>query len=160
MKVNKGIYRFRVVAGGFYSLPLTVVVSEQGTFKTEFTTEQPNMEGQSTATFTFNANLKNRTADKQLYALMANAPRGWNVTFKSSYQQVTSVNVEANATQAITIEIKPPEKIEAGKYKIPVSATTNTTSANLDLEVVDHRFLQHGTDYTNRSFKHPYYSRP
>ena len=136
LKVDKGVYRFRVLAGGFYTLSLTVIVSEQGTFKTEFTAEQPNMEGHATATFTFNANLRNRTADKQLYALMANAPRGWNITFKSNYQQVTSVNIEANATQAVTIEIKPPEKIEAGKYKIPVSATTNTTSAGQDLEVV------------------------
>lgn len=136
LKVNKGTYRFNVIAGGFYTLPLTVIVSEQGTFKTEFTTEQPNMQGNATATFTFNANLKNRTADKQLYALISNAPRGWNVTFKSSYQQVTSVNVEANATQAITIEIKPPERVPAGKYKIPVSATTSSTSASLELEVV------------------------
>ena len=136
LKVDKGIYRFRVLAGGFYTLPLTVIVSEQGTFKTEFTAEQPNMEGHATATFTFNTNLKNRTAEKQLYALMANAPRGWNITFKSNYQQVTSVSIEANATQAVSIEVKPPEKIEAGKYKIPVSATTNTTSASQELEVV------------------------
>jgi uncharacterized membrane protein len=125
------------MAGGFDSLPLVVIISEQGTFKTELTTEQPNMEGNATSNFTFMANLKNRTADKQLYALMAIAPRGWNVTFKSTnYQQVTSVNSEANSTQTITIEIKPPDKVEAGKYKIPVSASTNTSSANLELEVV------------------------
>jgi uncharacterized membrane protein len=136
MKVNKGSYRFKVVAGDLDELPLVVIVSEQGTFKTEFTSDQPNMQGQANSTFTFNANLKNRTADKQLYALMANAPRGWNVSIKSNYQQVTSVNIEANSTQAITIEIKPPERIEAGHYKVPINASTSTTSANLDLEVV------------------------
>ena len=134
--VNKGSYRFKVVADGFYSLPLSIIISEQGTFKTEFTSDQPNMEGHASSNFTFNANLKNRTADKQLYALMANAPRGWMVTFKSNYQQVTSVSTEPNSTQPVTIEIKPPDNVEAGKYKIPVSATTITTSANLDLEVV------------------------
>jgi uncharacterized membrane protein len=136
MKVNKGSYRFRVLAGGLEPLPLVIVVSEQGTFKTEFTSDQPNMQGHATSQFTFNANLKNRTSEKQLYALMANAPRGWNVVFKSNYQQVTSVNIEPNNTQAITIEIKPPENIEAGKYKIPVSTATSTTSASLELEVV------------------------
>jgi len=135
-KVNKGNYKFKVLAGGTYSLPLTINISEQGTFKTEFTTGQSNMQGNATSTFTFNANLKNRTADKQQYALMANAPRGWTVTFKANYQPVTSVTTEANSTQAITIEIKAPEKIEAGKYKIPVSAATNASSADLDLEVV------------------------
>jgi uncharacterized membrane protein len=136
LMVNKGSYRFKVVAGGYDPLPLVVIISEQGTFKTEFTTDQANMQGNSASTFTFNANLKNRTAEKQLYALMANAPRGWTVTFKSNYQPVTSVNTEPNSTQGITIEIKPPDRCEAGKYIIPVSAATNASSANLELEAV------------------------
>ena len=136
LNVNKGTYRFKVLAGGFDALPLTVIISEQGSFKTEFTSDQPNMEGHSNASFTFTANLKNRTAEKQTYALMANTPRGWTVTFKSNYQQVTSVSAEPNNTQPLTVEIKPPDNVEAGKYKIPLSATTSSTSANLDLEVV------------------------
>lgn len=136
LNVNKGAYRFKVLAGGLYSLPLVINVSEQGTNKTEFTSGQPNMQGNANSTFTYTANLKNRTADKQQYALMTNAPRGWNVIFKSNYQQVTSVNAEANSTQQITIEIKAPEKIGAGKYKIPVSAATSSSSTDLELEVV------------------------
>jgi len=134
--VNKGTYHFVVHAGESVTLPLSVVLSEQGTFKTLFNTDQPNMQGQSNSTFTFTANLKNSTGEKQMYALMANAPRGWTVTFKSNYQQVTSVSTEPNTTQSLTVEIKPSENAEAGKYRIPVSATTNLTSANLDLEVV------------------------
>ena len=136
LKVNKGSYRFRVVAEGYDELPLIVAVSEQGTFKTEFTTDQINMEGHSESTFTFNANLKNQTGEKQLYSLRANAPRGWIVTFKPDYKQATSVEIEANNTKNVTIDINPPEFIEAGTYKIPVSAITNMTSANLNLEVV------------------------
>jgi uncharacterized membrane protein len=136
MKVNKGNYRFSVVAPGFASLPLMVIVSEQGTFKTEFTTKQPNMEGNANASFTFNADLKNRTADKQLYALRADVPLGWNVSFKTGGKQVTSVQTEANHTENVTIEVDPPDAIEARSYKIPVTAVTSTTSANLELEVV------------------------
>ncbi|NMC40359.1 MAG: hypothetical protein GYA43_04195 [Bacteroidales bacterium] len=136
LKVNKGIYRFNFVGGNYDVLPLEVNVTEQGTFKTEFTTDQPNMQGNSNSSFTFNATLSNRTAEKQLYSFNAYAPRGWNVTFKANYQAVTSVNVEANANTAITIEIKPPDRTEAGKYKIPVTASTGSTSANLDLEIV------------------------
>jgi len=135
-KVNKGTYRFVVNAGESGSLPLYVVVSEQGTFKTEFSTDQPNMQGQSNSTFTFTANLRNSTAEKQTYALMANAPRGWSVIFKANYQQVTSVVAEPNTTQSLTVEIKPSENAQAGKFRIPLSATTNSTSANLELEVV------------------------
>jgi uncharacterized membrane protein len=136
LNVNKGTYRFKVLANGVNPLPLEVIISQQGTFRTEFTAEQSNMQGHATSTFTFNASLKNRTADKQSYALMAEVARGWNVVFKSNYQQVTSVNSEPNSTQPLVIEIKPPEKIEAGRYKITVSAVTNNSSANLDLEVV------------------------
>lgn len=136
LKVNKGRYRFTVAAGGFYSLPLTVIVSEQGTYKTEFTTKQSNMEGHAGSSFTFTADLQNRTADKQLYALRANAPRGWDVDFKANYKQVTSVNIEANGTENITIDINPPDEIDAGTYKIPVRAATSNTSADLTLEVV------------------------
>ncbi len=136
MKVNKGTYRFNVVADGLYTLPLYIIVSEQGTFKTEFTTKQPNMEGAPTSQFTFIADLRNRTADDQLYALRADAPRGWNVVFKADYKQVTSVNVEANNSSNISIEVKAPDRTKAGTYKIPVSASTNVTSANLEFEVV------------------------
>ncbi len=135
MQVNKGNYRFQVLAKGFSSLPLVINISEQGTFKTEFTTQQSNMQGNATTPFNFNANLKNRTADKQQYAFMANAPRGWTVTFKSNGQPVTSVTTEPNSTQNITIEIKAPERIEAGKYKIPVRAATSASFADLELEV-------------------------
>ncbi len=136
MQVDKGSYRFKVLAGNTYSLSLTVFVSEQGTFKTEFTTKQANMVGHSNSTFTYSADLKNRTADKQLYALKSEAPRGWDVVFKSSAKSVTSVDMEANSTEHITIDVNPPDEIEAGTYKIPVMAYTNTTSAELILEAV------------------------
>lgn len=135
VQVNKGAYTFRVNAGENV-LPLTVVVSEQGTYKTEFTSKQSNMEGQASATFTYNADLRNRTAEKQLYALTASAPRGWNAIFRANGKQVTSVEVEPNTTTNVTVEVKPPSSIETGKFKIPVRAYTGSTSAELDFEAV------------------------
>lgn len=136
VKVNKGTYNFTVSADGMAKLPLTITVSKQGTYQTDFTTTQPNMEGNSKSTFTFNATIKNRTAEQQLYALTAEVERGWNVVFKPNYKQATSAQVEPNATQNITIDINPPANVAAGSYKIPVHASTGSTSADLDLEVV------------------------
>jgi uncharacterized membrane protein len=136
LKVNKGNYQFKVVANNYDALLLTVNVSEQGTFKTEFTTDQANMEGHAKSTFTYKTKLKNRTGDKQLYSLRSNTPPGWQVTFKPNYKQATSVEIEPNASSDISIEITPPINIASGTYKIPVSAVTNTSSANLELEVV------------------------
>lgn len=135
LQVNKGNYRF-VVRAGEAELPLSVTVSSQGTFKTEFTTSQPNMQGNAKSNFNFNANLNNKTAETQLYALMAAAPRGWNVIFRAGGKQATSAQVEPNTTENISIEITPPGNVEAGTYKIPVQATTGTTSDELELEVV------------------------
>ncbi len=136
LKVNKGTYRFRIVAGDKYTLPVSITVSQQGTFETEFTTQQANMQGHSESNFTFNTVLKNKTLEKQQYALRSNAPRGWTVTFKPNYIQATSVDVDPNATKDIGIDVKPPQGVEAGNYVIPVSAETATTTASLNLEVV------------------------
>lgn len=136
LKVNKGTYRFSFIAGGHATLPFEVVVTQQGTYNTEFTTDQNNLQGNPNSNFTFHASLRNRTAEKQLYAFSSYAPRGWTVTFKANYQAVTSVNVEPNNNQSITIEVKPPERTDAGKYKIPVIASTGNSSASLELEVV------------------------
>ena len=135
VQVNKGSYRFKISAGT-YSLPLTITVSAQGTYKTEFTTDQANMEGQASATFNYSANLRNRTAEEQLYAITADAPRGWNVSFRANGKQVTSVEVAPNATTNVSIEVKPPSQIEAGKFIIPVRAFTSSTSAELNFEAV------------------------
>lgn len=135
-KVKKGRYRFSVVARGLGTLPLTVVVSEEGTFETELTTKQANMEGNAKTSFTFTAELKNRTADKQSYSLRSRVPRGWDVSFKTSGRQVSSVQIEPNLTETITIVVDPPDAIAAGTYKIPVTAVSSATSANLELEVV------------------------
>lgn len=136
LKIDKGKYEFKILAKGYDLLPLIINVSEQGTFKSEFISDQTNMKGPSNSSFTFNADLKNSTAEKQNYALLANAPRGWDVTLKANYKQVASVNVDPNSSTNVSIDIKPPLKVEAGTYRIPVRAVTNTTSADLELEVV------------------------
>ena len=116
LKVNKGTYHFTIGADGLARLPLAITVSKQGTYRTEFTTTQPNMQGNSKSTFTFNATLKNQTAEQQLYA--------------------TSAQVAPNASENISVDITAPSNVKAGTYKIPVIATTGSTSAQLEFEVV------------------------
>jgi len=134
--VEKGVYEFQIIAGGYDRLPLTIIVSEEGTFKTEFSTKQANMEGAANSTFTFNASLRNSTSEEQVYALRSRAERGWNIVFKANYKQVSSVSISPNSTEDITIEIKAPHQVKAGTYNIPIQASTPNTSADLDLEVV------------------------
>jgi uncharacterized membrane protein len=136
LKVNKGSYSIRLAAGKLCELPLTITVSEQGTFKTAFSTDQANIQGNNKSVFTYQATIRNSTGANQLYTLMGDSPQGWNVIFRYSGQQVTSVEVKENSNVSINIEIDPPDMIEAGTYKIPVHAVTNSSSADLVLEAV------------------------
>jgi uncharacterized membrane protein len=135
-QVNKGNYRIYVVAGAGHTLPLTINISEQGTYKTEFTTRQSNMEGHSGSTFTYNADLRNRTGEMQNYALQGEVPRGWTITFRANGRQVTSVEAEPNGTVSVAVEIKPSDQAEEGNYSIPVRAVAGSTTGELTLEAV------------------------
>ncbi len=136
LEVNKGDYKLYVNTNGERKLELSINVSEQGTYKTELTTDQPNMEGHSDASFNFSTTLKNRTADKQNYALTYDAPRGWDVQFNAGGKSVTSVSVDANSSSSVNVTIQPPQKVAAGTYKIPVKAAAGSTSAETQFEVV------------------------
>ncbi|MDD2328367.1 MAG: NEW3 domain-containing protein [bacterium] len=132
--IEKGVYTFRVTARGHSVLPLTVEVSEQGTVKTVFTADQANMQGHATSDFNFRTKLENQTGEKQLYALSSHAPRGWTVVFKPNYQQATSVEIEPGQSKDIQVEVKAPYNVKAGKYSIPVVASTGSSTARLELE--------------------------
>lgn len=134
LQVNKGTYHFTVSTNGS-RLPLAVEVSQKGTFKTEFTTNQPNMEGASNATFTYTTTLKNGTSSDQTYALSSEVPPGWDVNFKVDYKEVSSVSVPANQTKSITVTVNPPDEIKAGDYKIPLLAANDKASAELALDL-------------------------
>lgn len=136
LKVDKGSYRFQLSAGSMASLQLTVDITEKGTYQTELTTDQANLEGHADSTFTYTVNLQNRTANKQNYALSADAQAGWDVTFTSGGKQVSSVEIEAGASQSITVDVKPPAEVTEGSFSIPIRASNSSTSSDLALEAV------------------------
>lgn len=136
MKVDKGKYSIKVIAKNYDVLPLVIDVSEEGTFKTEFTSDQKNMEGHSKSNFNFTTKLKNHTGEKQVYSLLARAPRGWNVTFNPNGQQATAIEIEPGKTTNIFVRVKPPSQVISDTYKIPIQATNKYSSSELELEVV------------------------
>lgn len=136
LKVEKGTYNIKLVGKNYDVLPITINVSEEGTFKTEFTSDQINMEGHSKSNFNFSTKLKNHTGEKQVYSLMAAPPRGWNVAFKPNARQATAVEIAPGKTTNIKVEVTPSSLVKAGSYKIPIKATNKYTTAELELEVV------------------------
>lgn len=135
LKINKGRYNFKLHADDT-TLPLVINISEQGTFKSELSVDQANMEGHSDSTFTYSAVLKNRTSQKQTYALSAQAEPGWDVRFNADSNSVTSVEIEPNQDKTISIQVKPSEQVKAGSYKIPIMASSGESSVDATLEAV------------------------
>ncbi|WP_240941210.1 NEW3 domain-containing protein [Paenibacillus sp. HB172176] len=135
LKIDKGEYRFTVNAGGA-TLPLSVNITEKGTFTTKLEAEQSNIEGHADDTFTFTTTLRNQTAEDQTYALAASAASGWDVRFSSGGNNVTSVTVSPNQSQTIQVAAVPPDGVKAGTYDIPISASNTNSQAETKLEAV------------------------
>ncbi|CAM3784168.1 NEW3 domain-containing protein [Cohnella lubricantis] len=135
-EVAKGDYALNVNAGSFGSLALKINIAEQGTFKTELTAEQPNMQGHSDSKFTYNLTLSNHTAGKQQYSLAAEVPTGWDATFSSGGTNVTAVDIDPNGSSSITLTVTPAENAKADTYQIPVHASNSSTSADATMEAV------------------------
>jgi len=136
LKVDKGKYDIRLIAKHYDVLPIVINVSEEGTYKTEFSSDQINMEGHSKSNFNFSTKLKNHTGEKLLYSLLASAPRGWNVAFKPNGRQATAVEIEPGKTTNVNVEVQPSSQVKAGSYKIPLKAANKFSTAELELEVV------------------------
>lgn len=140
LEVKKADYNYSLVANGDGNanseLPFLTTVSEQGTFETELSSEQPNMEGHADSTFSYNVTVDNSTAEKQNYALSSGAAKGWGVTFKSGGKTITSVSLKPNGSKDVTVEVTPPKNVKADTYQIPIKAATSSTSAKIRLEAV------------------------
>ncbi len=119
-------------------LTLTVGIKEQGTSAaTSLVVQYPTLKGKSGSTFGFKADLKNDTEADRSFGLSANAPDGWDVTFKPSYEekQISSVQVKTGASQSLDITVTPPARVEAGEYPITVTASSANDRASADLKV-------------------------
>ena len=105
----------------------------QGSFEAEY----PEQEGASGTAFSFSTTLVNNSAADQSYSLAAQAPAGWQVSFQPSGEttQVASIEVAAASSQGLTVEVTPPENVEAGEYTIPVSAISANDTLETELKV-------------------------
>lgn len=135
-EIEKGRYTLELVAPNYDTLALTINVTQQGTYTTELTTDQPNMTGHADSDFQYALSLRNRTAEEQLYSLTADASRGWDVVFNVGGESVTSTRVQSNQTQDINVTVTPPQNVQQGTYEIPVKAQAGSSSSQTTLEVV------------------------
>ena len=137
-----GDYTFALKAAGDdvdSETKLTVRVSseEESVSDSTLTAKYAEQEGASGTKFTFDATLQNNGSASQTYALSSDAPEGWNVSFTPSGASTatTSVPVDAGSGTSISIAVDPAENVEAGDYKINVTAASPAETLKLPLTV-------------------------
>ncbi|MBZ4688386.1 MAG: hypothetical protein PWQ96_1005 [Clostridia bacterium] len=141
-QVEPGEYSITVVASGEEgyqdSLKLTVKIAEARAGEDKLVAEYSELKGPNDATFKFKVDLSNNGNSEQIYSLGAQAPDGWQVSFKPSYeqQQVASISVKSGETKGLDVKVIPPASAEAGEYTIPIHAVSTAGKATEELKVI------------------------
>jgi len=106
------------------------------TGKSVFTAKLMNIEAATSETFRYNTTLHNGSSSARVYALTANLPVGWMISYKVEGSQVASLNLDAGKAQDISIEINANTNAAPNKYTIPIKAASGSDTLSLTLEAV------------------------
>src|SRR5690606_6671058 len=119
-------------------MDLTVRIAEGATGTSGLEVEYPVLHGAAGTRFDFRVTLTNDTPERQLFALSAELPQGWQVTFRptAGSQQLTTIPVEGGGSERIDVNITTPNRVAAGEYRIPVRAQAPGTTVETELQVV------------------------
>jgi uncharacterized membrane protein len=95
-----------------------------------------NIEAATNETFRYNASLHNGSGKPVIYELTTDMPDGWMIAYKVDGNRVTSLNLDGNKTQDISIEVNAASTAKPDKYKIRVKAVSGIDTLSLNLEAV------------------------
>lgn len=117
-------------------LPIAVRVNADVAGGVSLTTTTPTLTGASDATFTFNLEFKNETAQDLTVSAAATGPAGWDVKASlSGATQAASTVVTAGSTENITVTATAAIDTPAGSYPIKVEAKAGDKTASADLGI-------------------------
>ena len=125
--IDKGNYTFRVNARNHSVLPITIEVSEQGTVKTEFTADQSNMQD-ATSDFNFRQSWRIRRARNNSTLPLPCAAAVWTWS-SNQLQQARRLRLNRDRARIFRGN-QTSHNVKAGKYTIPVMASTGSSSAS------------------------------
>ena len=100
-------------------------------------TSHPEVRGPSDSRFSFSLEVKNQSGEDGLVELSADAPAGWEVYFKPSYEdkQVSSIQIPKGQGRSLSLEVRPGYRAEPGAYPIRVRAESKWGTAESTLKV-------------------------
>lgn len=137
---SDGEYKITLYAKGTSksaSLTLTLNVAELNLGASTITTDYEDQEGASGTSFSFSSTLTNNSTEEQSYAMSADAPDGWTVTYTASdgSTSVSAIDVDGASSSDFTIKVTPADNAAAGEYVIPVTASSANETLDMELKV-------------------------
>jgi uncharacterized membrane protein len=100
-------------------------------------TSYPEIGGPSDGRFAFSLDISNDGREDALINLLAEAPQGWEASFKPGYEdkQISSIHVPKGQSRSVTLDLTPVFQAEPGSYQIAVKAEQPAGSARVELTV-------------------------
>lgn len=116
---------------------LSVAEKKKAAELLKLTTSFPMLKGPNTQRFSFAFDLRNDAGEDVLANLSAEAPPGWEVTFKPGFEdkQISSLQLPKGQSRSVNMDVWPPPQAEAGRYPLKLTAQTADSRAQADLTV-------------------------
>jgi len=137
-----GGYDFLLAAkapDGRFDLPIRIDIGDVTPAKLAISAELPALRGTARSNFEYKLTINNPGTDDVTAQLRADAPPGFQTTFKERYgsQELTSVPIKAGGKRDLSVKIEPPDRTDAGTYQVAVHAITpddnTTTTLTMDI---------------------------
>jgi uncharacterized membrane protein len=133
-----GSYSFKVsgVNGTeTFELPVTLNLTAKAEAKVSIEPKLPALRGTPKSNFDFDLAVKNDSKDDQIFNLLADAPAGFQATFKEQYgsAELASIPVKAGETKNLKLTVELPRNLAAGQYPVKAAVASPAISANTDL---------------------------
>lgn len=133
-----GTYEFGVSGqadGRTLDLPIALTLAESEPARLTMESELPALRGTVRSTFDFQVTVANEGPQEEVVNLLADAPAGFQVTFKERYgsQELTSLPLDPGASKDISVSVDPPQGVQAGQYPVTVAASGGDLNASTEL---------------------------
>lgn len=129
--------RLAATGGGAQAvLAVSIRVNTSAAGDVSFTTQTPTLTGASDASFSFDLQFKNDTAQDLTLSVSATGEPNWDIKATlAGASQAASTIVKAGASQSVTVIAKAPADAPANTYPVKVTAQAGDRSATADLGI-------------------------
>lgn len=149
-QVKVGTYDFVIKAqtlDGQFQMEKTITVNAieekkeetpKDSKKIKLNTTYPVLRGPTDVKFEFSIDVKSDIDEDRVFDLFAEGPKDWDVSFKPAYESkyISSLQIGANQSKSVSVEIKPDILAQAGEYPINVRVSAGEDKAEIPLTVV------------------------